>query len=543
MNAQGTGLLKSTTGKPEGPYEDLGRFTGQGTDASLFVDDDGTGYWLVGQGWLAKLKPDWTGLAEHPQLLRCEPFPAIPHAGHEMASTHAPRYLGTAGAHLFKADGRYYLVAAAVRDRIGVGCYDTFVAVADRISGPYSSPNLMIAHGGQTTVFKGPGDQWWATFCGRDSRAVFRDRPATVPLEFTSAVLYGRAATAPLPRKKVGIVTEFGPWDKVPKVAPHHIRDLQFSFAPDGYAYLTGSGTDPAYTGKIMVLRSKDLSPKKGTGPICRNGPEGASHKLDLSPFSEWEPVDVQFDYLQQVPGATAEDHELRFGKAKKKRGLEGQYMDSEIYYLAGTFHIFTSLYGTKSGGREPAGGTLWLRSTTGKPEGPYVYVDRARAQSSVFVEGDKTYLFYNGNLTAFDPKGNKLHGEVIRLRTTLGTNFSKGDVATNLLKIHGKYVVFATGWCGGTYGENYRIDGTYDWVYWQSDKLEGPYEMPRRAYAMPHCGHSCPPLQGKDGRWYGLFFGNDSTGPWLNYPGVLVFDVRLDPDDTIRIELKDELP
>jgi len=25
---------------------------------------------------------------------------------------------------------------------------------------------------------------------------------------------------------------------------------------------------------------------KKGTGPICRNGPQGASHKLDLSPFS-----------------------------------------------------------------------------------------------------------------------------------------------------------------------------------------------------------------------------------------------------------------
>jgi N-dimethylarginine dimethylaminohydrolase len=24
---------------------------------------------------------------------------------------------------------------------------------------------------------------------------------------------------------------------------------------------------------------------EKGTGPICRNGPKGASHKLDLSPF------------------------------------------------------------------------------------------------------------------------------------------------------------------------------------------------------------------------------------------------------------------
>ncbi|MBU4273306.1 MAG: NPCBM/NEW2 domain-containing protein, partial [Planctomycetes bacterium] len=29
-----------------------------------------------------------------------------------------------------------------------------------------------------------------------------------------------------------------------------------------------------------------EQSEKKGTGPICRNGPEGASHKLDLSPFS-----------------------------------------------------------------------------------------------------------------------------------------------------------------------------------------------------------------------------------------------------------------
>jgi hypothetical protein len=28
---------------------------------------------------------------------------------------------------------------------------------------------------------------------------------------------------------------------------------------------------------------------EKGEGPICRNGPEGASHKLDLSPFSTLE--------------------------------------------------------------------------------------------------------------------------------------------------------------------------------------------------------------------------------------------------------------
>jgi hypothetical protein len=186
----------------------------------------------------------------------------------------------------------------------------------------------------------------------------------------------------------------------------------------------------------------------------------------------------------------------------------------------------------------------MWLRSKTGKPEGPYEYVDRARSQSSVFVDDDgTTYLFYNGNLMPFDPKGDSLAGEPIRLRTSAGTRFTKGDVATNLAKIGGKYVVFATAWCGGTCGENYRVDGTYDWVYWQSDRLEGPYEMLRRVYAMPHCGHSCPPQRGRDGRWYGLLFGNDSTSPWLNYPGVLVFDVRLDPDDTVRIQIQDVLP
>jgi len=256
-----------------------------------------------------------------------------------------------------------------------------------------------------------------------------------------------------------------------------------------------------------------------------------------------WEIVDTQFDYLSQVSGATEEDYELRFG-AKQKPGLEGYYMDSEVDYLADTFHIFTSLYGTKTSGCEVAGGPMWLRSTTGRAEGPYEYADHARSQSSVLVDNDgATYLFYNGKLLPFDPQGNSLSGEAMRLETTASTRCTKGDVATNLAKIHSKYIVFGTGWCGANYGENYRVNGTYDWVYWQSDTLDGPSQMPRRAYAMPHCGHSCQLQQGPDGRWFGLFFDNESTGPCSCYLGPLVFDVRLDADDTGRIEIKEELP
>ena len=44
---------------------------------------------------------------------------------------------------------------------------------------------------------------------------------------------------------------------------------------------------------------------KKGTGPICRNGPEGASHKLDLSPFS-LELKRTEFGHLGVFPEQAA---------------------------------------------------------------------------------------------------------------------------------------------------------------------------------------------------------------------------------------------
>lgn len=231
------------------------------------------------------------------------------------------------------------------------------------------------------------------------------------------------------------------------------LRDTSVCRGGDGAWYLTGTGTDEAYTGRAIIFRSRNL--------------------LD------WEPVAIGFDFLT-IPGVDAEDYYLRFEAPGAAAKLYSKYMDSEIYHLAGTFHLFTSFYGLgaikKADGSTPWSGPVWLRSTTGLPTGPYAYVAASRAQASVFVaDGGAPYLFYNGSLLPFDPTGNTLTGTATKLTTTAGTRFSKGDVATNLAKIHGKYLVFATGWCGGTTGENYRIDGTYDWVYWQSDISHSP--------------------------------------------------------------------
>jgi fumarate hydratase class II len=53
--------------------------------------------------------------------------------------------------------------------------------------------------------------------------------------------------------------------------------------------FQTGSGTSSNMNAnEVIANRAIELAGgrgEKGTGPICRNGPEGAAHKLDLSPF------------------------------------------------------------------------------------------------------------------------------------------------------------------------------------------------------------------------------------------------------------------
>jgi hypothetical protein len=60
--------------------------------------------------------------------------------------------------------------------------------------------------------------------------------------------------------------------------ANHVASDLPFM----GLLYLT------------VFMLQKAYGAEKGTGPICRNGPEGAAHKLDLSPF----PLSPRWRYL-----------------------------------------------------------------------------------------------------------------------------------------------------------------------------------------------------------------------------------------------------
>jgi xylan 1,4-beta-xylosidase len=165
----GTGILKSTTGKAEGPYVDVkpdGPLTSE-IDASLFQDDDGKVYFVYQDGKIARLKDDLSGLAEKPRLLK----PA--NADH----------VGFEAAFVFKVDGRYYLSCAEFINEE----YHCMIAGADSLAGPWSDRYLAIPHGGHNMFFKDKDGRWWSTFFGNDKNAPFNEKPGILRIEFDKA--------------------------------------------------------------------------------------------------------------------------------------------------------------------------------------------------------------------------------------------------------------------------------------------------------------------------------------------------------------------
>jgi len=165
MNFRGTGLLKSTTGKAEGPYVDVhpaGPIT-DNIDASLFEDDDGTVYFVWQNGLIARMNEAMTDLVEKPRLLKPSNY----------------KHVGFEGAYLTKIEGRYHLICA---DFIR-GDYHCMVATADKVYGPYGPRYLAVPHGGHNMFFRDKAGDLWATFFGNDARAPFRERPAILRIE------------------------------------------------------------------------------------------------------------------------------------------------------------------------------------------------------------------------------------------------------------------------------------------------------------------------------------------------------------------------
>jgi beta-xylosidase len=184
----GTGLLKSATGKPEGPYVSATTPDAPltpGIDASLFVDDDGRAYFINGSGQIARMKDDLSGLAEAPRPLRCVPADVDPEHHHPARPCRASEWghVGYEGAFLFKRNGRYYLSAAErYYER-----YHCMTAESDSLYGPYSARYVSVPYAGHNTFFQDASGQWWSTIFGNDAQAPVEKKPGLIPVTFDAA--------------------------------------------------------------------------------------------------------------------------------------------------------------------------------------------------------------------------------------------------------------------------------------------------------------------------------------------------------------------
>lgn len=190
----GSFILKSTTGKPEGPYVNI-----EGNndapifpkiDGSLFEDEDGTIYFVGHNHFIARMKPDMSGFAEELKKIDEQSYDPEPYIE---------------GVFIFRHDNKYHLVQAIWSHRQDDGSdtyapmtesnktrysYDCIIATADNVYGPYSQRYNAITGGGHNNLFKDKKGNWWATifFNPRGAQASeYKQtcRPGLVPMKYS----------------------------------------------------------------------------------------------------------------------------------------------------------------------------------------------------------------------------------------------------------------------------------------------------------------------------------------------------------------------
>lgn len=184
MAPGGISILKSTTGKPEGPYVNAlseDKPLANGIDATLFQDDDGAVYFTYSGGnRIARMKDDMSGLAEPFRAIKLDEPDHNPRHHAAKCEPRGMNDLGHEGAVLFKANGKYYLGAADNYE----GRYSTCLAMSDNIYGPYKGRHESVPSGGGTNFFKDKAGQWWSAYFGNDDQSPFREKAAIVRVEF-----------------------------------------------------------------------------------------------------------------------------------------------------------------------------------------------------------------------------------------------------------------------------------------------------------------------------------------------------------------------
>lgn len=485
MNYGGIGLLKSK--RPEGPYRHWSKLREAGSDPSLFFEGK-IAYLSWGGGWVARLSKDLTYLDERPHHLISELFP--PNGWQNGGNT---AEVGQYGSHLIKIDDRYCLVASDRHWRMGTHTEDMFVAVsAGDIYGPYYRRYLAIPHAAHGSIFQGHDKEWYACVSGdpSDTYAVLTHQPGIVPLELYQPLQASYQGVRPK-GEVILSASSIGSLQPASGLEDEWLREPSICVGHDSAFYLVATR---AYgwkipKGGIEIWRSEDLAHWESLGEVWNFEENGSWHT----------------DYI----------HRNQKGINQPCRQMSAP----RIAYVKGTYLITLSF---------DCGIIGLLKSSTGKPEGPYIDPASgpvaAGSKAVVFEDNSNAFLLWgNGQIAKLSNDFSKLQFTPQELRAQDGALI--GYECPGLIRYKGKYMLTMADWHGDH-------NGTYDLMYAVADRMFGPYQL--RRFGLPHAGGG-QLFQAVDGRLFVTFYGNDQTAPFHMRVGIL----EVDMDDQFQLYIK----
>ena len=189
----GSFVLESISGKPEGPYRNIkgnkSKAIFENIDLGIFEDTKGEVYLVGHNHYIAKMKKDLSDVAEPFKKFKETPYETEPYIEGVWLDKHHGKYqlLQTVWS-VKKPDGSFSYIRDEKKDKL-LYSYDVVVAESDHIYGPYGPRYPAILEGGHNNLFRDNNNNWWSTifFNPRGmmgTKYPVTCRPAVVPLKW-----------------------------------------------------------------------------------------------------------------------------------------------------------------------------------------------------------------------------------------------------------------------------------------------------------------------------------------------------------------------
>jgi beta-xylosidase len=509
--------------KVTGPYEHITRLKGAGCDTTLFGDDDGKTYAIMPFGNEYIQEVDLRGIAKGDIKLVGERKMIVAQDNSDVGKKTSPEYMEDPW--MIKRNGKYILFTAAPykdgKKRGEQSSADTSdlasgywvgAAVADNLWGSYKKqPQVFL--GGHIAVFDGLDGREWFSYRG-ESGGKPQGRLCITPIQFnkdgsvkpfkpsTDVTWYPVPLPEPPKVKKVLLPAARdvnAPGDlPARKLFDYGTRDPHILKAPDGYYYMVATAEANSLPKPLTSSSESDFWMHNDGIPLWRS--------KDLT---HWETIGYIWTFEQDATWART--YTQREGKPARA------IWAPEIHYIQGTYWIPYS---------HNWGGTGIRKSTSGKPEGPYVDIETdgpltVDIDSSLFLDDDgQVYLLEAGyRIAKMKPDLSGLAEPLRNLDFIPAPPWGEG---INMQRRNGLYIWSNAGntefpWRG-------KPAKTYDCFSATATNIYGPYT--NRYRAIPYAWHNNL-FQDPDGNWFSTLFHPSPGFDWDLQPGIVPIEIN----------------